>query len=333
MELILADENLKDIERIQDADADIDIGGNNDMEIKVPRGSWRPEMNLSKVIYIPGTEYGGIVRILKTDTTLDYIALGGRTWRGKLEKKIIVPPAGQDYKKVSGELNQVLAGLIEGQFGTYFVVSQDDTGVAVNNYQFERYCTTLFGVEKMLKSVGHRLQIKYVQMEKGAPGYVELGAVPIKDYSDEIELSQDSRLNFTFEDNRDGINHLVCLGKGELQDRQVIDLYVQKNGSIGTTPYYTGIDENAEVYEDTSSEAAELQEKGVEKLRELMNKTTFNMDVESLGIEVAIGDIVGGRDYLTGMYAKKPIKKKVYTIQGGESSIEYSIEGDDEQGS
>lgn len=333
MELILADENLKDIERIQDADADIDIGGNNDMEIKVPRGSWTPEMNFSKVIYIPGTEYGGIVRILKTDTTLDYIALGGRTWRGKLEKKIIAPPAGQDYKKVSGELNQVLAGLIEGQFGTYFVVSQDDTGVAVNNYQFERYCTTLFGVEKMLKSVGHRLQIKYVQMEKGAPGYVELGAVPIKDYSDEIELSQDSRLNFTFEDNRDGINHLVCLGKGELQDRQVIDLYVQKNGSIGTTPYYTGIDENAEVYEDTSSEAAELQEKGVEKLRELMNKTTFNMDVESLGIEVAIGDIVGGRDYLTGMYAKKPIKKKVYTIQGGESSIEYSIEGDDEQGS
>lgn len=333
MELILADENLKDIEKIQDADADIDIGGNNDMEIKVPRGSWGPEMNFSKVIYIPGTEYGGIVRILKTDTTLDYIALGGRTWRGKLEKKIIVPPAGQDYKKVSGELNQVLAGLIEGQFGDYFVVSQEDTGVTVNNYQFERYCTTLFGVEKMLKSVGHRLQIKYVQMEKGAPGYVELGAVPIKDYSDEIELSQDSRLNFTFEDNRDGINHLVCLGKGELQDRQVIDLYVQKNGSIGTTPYYTGIDENAEVYEDTSSETAELQEKGIEKLRELMNKTTFNMDVESLGIEVAIGDIVGGRDYLTGMYAKKPIKKKVYTIQGGEPSIEYSVEGDDEQGS
>lgn len=332
MELILADENLKDIKEIQDADADIDIGGNNDMEIKIPRGSWEPEMNFSKVIYIPGTEYGGIVRILKTDTTLDYIALGGRTWRGKLEKKIIVPPAGQDYKKVSGELNQVLAGLINGQFGTYFVVSQEDTGVTVNNYQFERYCTTLFGAEKMLKSVGHRLQIKYVQMEKGAPGYVELGAVPIKDYSDEIELSQDSRLNFTFEDNRDGINHLVCLGKGELQDRQVIDLYVQKNGSIGTMPYYTGIDENAEVYEDTSSEAAELQEKGVEKLRELMNKTTFNMDVESLGIEVAIGDIVGGRDYLTGMYAKKPIKQKVYTIQGGESSIEYSIEGDDEQG-
>ena len=37
MELILADENLKDIEKIQDADADIDIGGNNDMEIKVRR--------------------------------------------------------------------------------------------------------------------------------------------------------------------------------------------------------------------------------------------------------------------------------------------------------
>ena len=47
----------------------------------------------------------------------------------------------------------------------------------------------------MLKSVGYRLQIRYVQQERGQPGYVELSAVPIEDYSEKIELSQDSRLN------------------------------------------------------------------------------------------------------------------------------------------
>ena len=122
---------------------------------------------------------------------------------------------------------------------------------------------------------------------------------------------------------------MICLGKGELQDRQVIDLYVQEDGSIGSEQYYTGIQEIAETYEDTSSETDELEEKGMEKLLELMNSTSFSMDVETLNMDVAIGDIIGGRDYLTGLYAKKPITKKIYRVEGGKTSLEYGIEGDD----
>ena len=329
-QLILAKDTLNDIDPIMGSYIDISIGKENTFLVKVARQKWRPEMTFGNVVYIKNTEYGGIIGEVDSDTSADEISLQGFTWRGLLDKKIIQPPSGQDYRKVSGELNQVLAGLINGQFGDYFVVSQEDTGVTVNNYQFERYCTTLFGVEKMLKSVGHRLQIKYVQMEKGVPGYVKLGAVPIKDYSDEIELSQDSRLNFTFKNVKNGVNHLVCLGKGELQDRQVINLYVQANGSIGTTQYYTGLQEIAATYEDTSSDSAELQEKGTEKLQELMNHTEFSMNVASLDIDVEIGDIVGGRDYITGMYAAKPVEKKIYHVEDGIESIEYELEGEDE---
>ena len=60
-----------------------------------------------------------------------------------------------------------------------------------------------------------------------------------------------------------------------------------------------------------------------------MNSTSFSMDVESLGMEVEIGDIIGGRDYVTGMYAAKPIAKKIYKVSGGTASLEYEIEGDD----
>ncbi len=328
-QLILATEYLRDIDPVMDADVDFSVGEDNDYEIKIRRDSWREEYTFGNVLYIPGTEYGGIIGEINTDTSLDTISILGRTWRGKLDKKIIVPPAGQDYATASGELNQILRNLITGQFGDYFVVSQNDTGINIASYQFERYCTLLAGITKMLKSMEHKLHIEYVQQERGQPGYVELSAVPIVDYSDEIELSQDSQLNFSFKNNRNGVNHLVCLGKGELQDRQVIDLYVQEDGSIGTTQYYTGIREVAEVYEDTSSESAELQEKGTEKLQELMNSTTFSMDVETLGIDVEIGDIIGGRDYLTGLYAKKPIKGKIYKVTGGKESLEYEIEGDD----
>ena len=329
-QLILADRNLKDIDPVMDADIDIAIGSDeNDYEIKVRRDQWRPEYTFGNVFYVKNTEYGGIIGEVDTSTAEDTISLLGRTWRGMLDKKIIRPPAGQDYKKVSGELNTVLGELITEQFDDYFVVSQDDTGVSLTNYQFDRYCTLLAGINKMLKSVGYRLKIRYVQQERGQPGYVELSAVPIVDYSEQIELSQDSQLNFTFKNCRNGVNHLICLGNGELQDRQVIDLYVQEDGSIGSEPFYTGIQEIAETYEDTSSETGELEEKGREKLLELMNSTSFSMDVETLNMDVAIGDIIGGRDYLTGLYAKKPITKKIYRVEGGKTSLEYGIEGDD----
>ena len=328
-QLILADQNLKDIAPVMNAEIDIAIGEENDYEIKIPRDEWRSEYTFGNVFYVKDTEYGGIIGEVDTSTAEDTISLLGRTWRGMLDKKIIRPPAGQDYRKVSGELNTVLGDLITEQFGDYFVVSQDDTGVSLTNYQFDRYCTLLTGVTKMLQSVGCRLRITYKQQERGQPGYVELSAVPVVDYSKQIELSQDSQLNFTFKNCRNGVNHLICLGKGELQERQVIDLYVQKDGSIGSEPYYTGVQEIAATYEDTSSETDELEEKGREKLLELMNNTSFSMDVESLNMDVEIGDIIGGRDYLTGLYAKKPIVKKIYRVEDGESSLEYGIEGDD----
>lgn len=329
-QLILADQNLRDIRPVMDADIDIAVGSDeNDYEVKIRRDRWDERYAYGNIFYIKNTEFGGIIGRKKINTAEDTISLYGRTWRGKLDKKVIRPPDGQDYRKVSGELNSVLNTLVTEQFNDYFVVSQADTGVTVTNYQFDRYCTLLAGITKMLKSVGYKLHIEYVQQERGQPGYVELSAVPIVDYSEQIELSQDSRLNFTFDETRNGVNHLVCLGKGELQDRQVIDLYVGQSGSIGTTQYYTGVQEVAEVYENTSAETEELEEKGREKLQELMNSTSFSMDVEALDMEVEIGDIIGGRDYVTGMYAAKPIAKKIYKVSGGSASLEYEIEGDD----
>ena len=328
-QLILADQNLRDICPVMDAGIDIAIGDENNYEIKVRRDKWRSEYTFGNVFYVRNTEYGGIIGEVDTNTAEDTISLLGMTWRGMLDKKIICPPTGSDYKTVSGELNLILNDLVAEHFDDYFVVLQVDTGVSVTNYQFDRYCTLLAGINKMLKSVGYRLKIRYMQQERGQPGYVELSAVPIVDYSEQIELSQDSQLNFTFKNCRNGVNHLICLGKGELQDRQVIDLYVQEDGSIGNEQYYTGVREVAATYEDTSSETDELEEKGREKLQELMNSTSFSMDVETLNMDVAIGDIIGGRDYLTGLYAKKPIAKKIYKVEDGKSSLEYEIEGDD----
>lgn len=179
----------------------------------------------------------------------------------------------------------------------------------------------------MLKSVGYRLDIQH-KREKGVPGYILFRAVPINDYSNKIELSKDCGLNYTMEDDRDGVNHLIVAGKGELADRTVYHLYVWPDGSFREEPYYTGLNEIAEVYENTSTETAELKSKAVEKLKGICNKKTFDMDIEKLGIDVAIGDVIGGRDYLTGMTMKKSVGNIVYSVTNGVISKEYKLEGD-----
>lgn len=328
--VILANENLRELGEIKDANVTVDLNGNRTFSVQIARSNWREELTFSSLIYIMGTEYGGIIGEVLTDTTLDYVELKGLSWRGRLAKKIIEPPAGSDYKVVSGELHTVMKSLIEPEFDGLFVVSQEDTGVSVSDYQFERYCTLLDGLTKMLKSKGYRLQLTF-RREQNEPGYLYIEAVPIVDYSNRIELSRDCQLNYTMDDKRDGVNHLIVTGKGELQDRNVFHLYVQKNGSIGKTQYYTGLREIAEVYENTSTETDELEEASRKKLQELMNKKTFKMDVAALGIDVNIGDIVGGRDYLTGMYMAKPVENITYELINDVESKTYKLEGEDEE--
>ena len=328
--VILANENLRELGEIKDANVTVDLNGNRTFSVQIARSNWHEELTFSSLIYIMGTEYGGIIGEVLTDTTLDYVELKGLTWRGRLAKKIIQPPAGSDYKVVSGELHTVMKSLIEPEFDGLFVVSQRDTGVSVSNYQFDRYCTLLDGLTKMLKSKGYRLQLTF-RREQNEPGYLYIEAVPIVDYSNRIELSRDCQMNYTMDDKRDGVNHLIVTGKGELQDRNVFHLYVQKNGSIGKTQYYTGLQEITEVYENTSTETDELEETSREKLQELMNKKTFKMDVAALGIDVNIGDIVGGRDYLTGMYMAKPVENITYELINDVESKTYKLEGEDEE--
>ena len=106
--VILANENLRELGEVKDANVTVDLNGNRTFSVQIARSNWRPELTFSSLIYIMGTEYGGIIGEVLTDTTLDYVELKGLTWRGRLAKKIIQPPSGLDYRVVSGELHTVM---------------------------------------------------------------------------------------------------------------------------------------------------------------------------------------------------------------------------------
>lgn len=323
MELILTDKKGKDIKSLAFFSADFDIGGENDFEITIPLEDWQPEIAFGCRVYEPASECGGIINSIQTNTADNNIKVKGLLWRGLLSNRIIEPPDGNDYKTVSGDINAVIKEIVEDKFDGVLKVSDVETEVSVSNYKFERYCTVLDGLTNMLKSVGFRLNIRYVQGEAGNAGYVELSAVPVVDYSDSIELSQDTKLNFTIEFNRGSVNHLICLGSGELKEREVVDLYLQEDSSIGKTKYFKGIEEITQTYESSNSE--DLEADGTKHFKELIKGTSLSMDVESLGIEAEIGDIIGGRDYITGMSVKKALASKIITFETVKS-VQYNLE-------
>ena len=72
---------------------------------------------------------------------------------------------------------------------------------------------------------------------------------------------------------------------------------------------------------------AKLLEEGIARLRELMNYK--QMDATISDVDVEIGDIVGGRDRITGMSLQKPIVNKILRMNNGIPSVEYKLKGEE----
>ena len=332
MRLIWTDKLRRPMGYVSNANIDFEVGKDkdslNDFEVEFKRYDWTREIGQSCIMYVQETEFGGIVKEIYTDTSANAITAKGYTWRGMMTKKIISPQAGQDYAYANGEINSIIKSFVEKEFPGMFYGVSKDTGVTVNNFQFERYCTLHDGMVKMLKSVGHRLDIRYIEGSASEIGYVQVQAVPIVDYSEEYELSNDNHMNFTMTDNQRGTNHLICLGKGELKDRLVIHLYTDENNNIVRTQNFKGAEEIAEVYDSSGSEESDLIKNGTEKLEKSKNHKEYTMTMEKLDLEVDVGDIVGGRDYLTGESMQKPIGRKIWTVAEGKEKLEYKLEGE-----
>ena len=301
---------------------DFEIGDEeNSFLITSPRAEWERVEENSR-IYIPGTEYGGLYKRLESDTKNNSVAVGGLTWRGMMQKKIISPASGADYATDSGELNQIIGARVSAAFPGLFSGSSESTGVTVN-YQYARYCTLYDGLKALLKSKGYKMQIVYDLERKK----VVVSAAPIVDYSREIEYSSDMNADYTMIINRTGINHLVCLGQGELKSRIVEHLYVDGSGNISQRQTFFDEDEIAEVYDYAGASREDLIQSGIDQLVKEINLNEFRIEIESER-EVQIGDIVGSRDYVTGHTVSAPITTKLVKFEDGFAKIEYKLSDD-----
>lgn len=297
---------------------DLDIGKDNDFQIGMNLKNHC--MSHGSIWYVENTEYGGIVDDVKIDTKKNKVYYSGRAFRGILEKKIIEPESGQDYYIVSGDANRILEQLIEKVgLSDLFIVPADDAGIKISSNQFERYTDMYAGVQKMLSSVNAKLVCIATEETK-----VQIRANQIEDLSEKYEYSDDYGMQVIFEQNRGGVNHLVCLGGGELAERTVVHLYVDNYGNVGDTQYYKGVSEITEIYEYGNIESdEELRKQGIQKLNELKNRDSLTAQFDKLDVD--IGDIVGGKNRQTGVTMKEVISSEIVKIKNDRCTVTYKV--------
>lgn len=224
MDLIFANTKREDLGILHDYDMDLAYGKDeNSFELSMPIKNHACEKGY--IVYVEDSEYGGIVDSLKVDTASKTITYKGRTWHGILEGHILEPDKGKDYLVLSGDANEVIGTIIKRIGLTdIFKASTEPSHLIINKYKC-RYQDVYTVLKDMLSSVTGKLIIRYKK------GTVELSAVPYIDYSQDEEWDS-TQLSFIVEENYRPINHLVCLGKGDLKDRYVIHLFVSENGAI-----------------------------------------------------------------------------------------------------
>ncbi len=319
MDLIYMNSEKEDVGVLNDYSLDLAIGNDeNDLQCTLPL-----EQNClagSYYLYMEGSEYGGIVDRVKVDTKNKRVQYTGRSWHGILESKVICPDAGEDYLIVSGEANLMIGQLLTRlELTDLFEVSTADSGLTISSYSMNRYIGGYSGILKMLKSVGAKLKITFGS-EK-----VQLSAEAIADYSEDEEFDS-SQISFVVEKKYNPINHLICLGTGELANRQVIHLYADTNGIISTIQTQFGMNEVTDIYENANTESLEELEKGgKERIKESWSEDALQFDFPSTEEGYDIGDIVGATEQTTKLSVAAVIKKKIVTIKNGITSVSYEV--------
>ena len=225
MDLIYADETRRDLGVISSYSIDMAYGEDeNDFECSISRLDHCCKQGY--FIYAEGTEYGGVVDSIKVDTDDGEIAYSGRTWHGILQNKVICPDDGQDYLVLNGDANEVLQEIIDRvSLADLFTTPDWISGINIVDYQVDRYAYAYDAIRKMLKAFSAKLKVVWQNY------MILISAEPIYDYSQDEEFDE-SQIDFSLTKNFAPVNHMICLGQGDLRERAVIHIFTDENGGI-----------------------------------------------------------------------------------------------------
>lgn len=343
MDIIIADSNRIEkafLAEFESLDIEInDIGGEgndntgNTFELKIDKKtSEKYELSIYDYIFCPNTEFGGIIEGLQVETNNEETIWFGTTFRGLLNQCIFKPQA--ETEIITGELNTALRTVLHrgNDAGNLFIPDNDDSGIITRSTQINGYPTKGEVLLKILSNLNipRKLKISVQQGNRNEMLTLQLKTEEIKNYSELIEYSQDTKVPARIIDDRTGITHLLAFGKGNENERWMSNLWLDENGDISTIDpeVYTGAKNKSIFYEVSDSKTEEeFLEKAITEFAKMTHKKSISIN-DVVDVDADIGDIISGQDYTTKLSVYEPIIGKIVKLQkNGTVSIETKTEG------
>lgn len=314
MVLVVHDPERGDLRELLDFELDLAFGSDeNAFELTCAEGLAPAE---GQVVFVDATEYGGVVDETSYDAgrdTTGTVTCKGRTWHGILAGKRLLPDSGSGYLSVDGKAGEALASLVERMgLSGLFSAAADDTEVS---YTFERFCDGYSGLKAMAKANGRKVSMR----RKG--GKVEISLPPVVDYASKVDSDL---LDFTLTSVHRCVNHLVCAGTGELEDRAVVHFYADSAGNVSHTQSLFGVDEISALYDYSNADEEKLEEEGKKKLQEYQTQGSVEVEAHD-DIDVDVGDVISARDNAHGRTVSAEVAKKIVKVSRGVATYSYEV--------
>lgn len=312
MEFVIADKDGRNLRQIVECEVDLAYGDDeNDFELTCDPSIAPKE---GDIVYCDGTEYGGVVDEVESDTATRLVTARGRTFHGILAGKRLVPDSGKKAVTVSGTAKAVMQSLITRFKLSPMFVAVDGAGGNVS-YTFERFGDAYSGIRAMAKAHSLRLSLVY------SGGRVEASLVPVRSLGDKVDSDL---MDFTVSRIARRTNHLVCGGTGEQENRKVIHFYANADGKVSKKQSLFGVDEIAAFYDYSNADEAELDEEGRKELEGMQTSGSVSISAHD-DIEAEVGDYVTATDNVTGTKVTSEIAKKILKVSRGVPTYEYEV--------
>lgn len=314
MVAVVFDSALGNVRELADFTLDLAFGSDENAFSLECEAAHAPEEG--QFVFIGGTEYGGVVDEVTYEAGREAsgaVLCKGRTWHGILAGKRLLPDSGSGYLSVSGKAGDVLASLIERMgLSGLFSAASDDTSVS---YTFDRFVDGYSGLKAMAKANGRKVAMR----RKG--GKVEISLPPAVDYANKVDSDL---LDFTLTSVHRCVNHLVCAGTGELEDRAVVHFYADAVGNVSHTQSLFGVDEISALYDYSNADEEKLEEEGKKKLKEYQTQGSVQVEAHD-DIDVDVGDVISARDNAHGRTVTATVAKKIVKVSRGVATYSYEV--------
>lgn len=328
MELTYTDAQWRDLGTVTPLEGDFAYGADeNDFSVMFDGQAVPP---VGGLLYAEGSDIGGMVTGYESKPDQGTFEVTGLTWTGIIGTRVLRPDPGQAYWTVSGDVAECAAQLVS-RLGLGYIVHVDGTAAGIEaTHRFSgsrsgaqqdsgRYMDGWAALWQLVSEHGCKVTMRW------------------DDSARRVRLRVSRRGDWTGDEAADAglatvgvtvsrpVNHLVCLGKGELEDRTVLDLYADASGSVSKTQALSGRDEVAEVYDDSGAEdAAKLESDGRSKLESLWAASReVTVTSAASGTSFDLGDLIGGEDPITGISATATVTKKIASFSRGAMSWSY----------